>query len=169
MFCPQCGAANPDTAQYCQSCGTALDTAAGLATAGLHDAPIGDVRVRYGGFWIRFAAYFIDGILLGVVSWILVLLLGKTAADLVGVVLGWLYFAGMESSSKQATLGKMACGLRVTTEEGRRISFGRATGRYFAKIISSLILCIGYMMAGWTKRKQALHDMIASTLVIRAR
>lgn len=79
----------------------------------------------------------------------------------------WIYEAVMESSSKQATLGKMALGLKVTDEQGRRISFVRATGRYFSKIISGMILCIGYIMAGFTARKQALHDMIAGTLVTR--
>jgi uncharacterized RDD family membrane protein YckC len=73
----------------------------------------------------------------------------------------------MESSSKQATLGKMALALKVTDLQGRRISFARATGRHFAKIISGMILLIGYIMAGFTERKQALHDMIAGTLVIR--
>jgi len=79
----------------------------------------------------------------------------------------WIYEAAMESSSKQATLGKMALGLKVTDEQGRRISFGRATARYFSKIISGMILLIGYIMAGFTARKQALHDMIAGTLVTR--
>jgi len=79
----------------------------------------------------------------------------------------WIYEAAMESSSKQATLGKMALGLKVTDEQGGRISFARATGRYFAKIISGMILFIGYIMAGFTARKQALHDMIAGTLVTR--
>jgi len=80
----------------------------------------------------------------------------------------WIYEAAMESSAKQATLGKMALGLKVTDVEGRRISFARATGRHFAKYISGMILLIGYIMAGFTARKQALHDMIAGTLVIRA-
>jgi uncharacterized RDD family membrane protein YckC len=79
----------------------------------------------------------------------------------------WIYEAAMESSSRQATLGKMALGLKVADEQGRRISFARATGRYFAKIISGMILLIGYIMAGFTARKQALHDMIAGTLVTR--
>jgi uncharacterized RDD family membrane protein YckC len=74
----------------------------------------------------------------------------------------------MESSSHQGTLGKMALGLIVTDLEGRRINFARASGRYFAKIITGLIpLGIGYMMAGFTEKKQALHDMIASCLVLR--
>lgn len=79
----------------------------------------------------------------------------------------WIYEAAMESSSKQATLGKMALGLKVTDLEGRRISFARATGRHFAKLLSGMILLIGYIMAGFTERKQALHDMIAGTLVQR--
>ena len=73
----------------------------------------------------------------------------------------------MESSSRQATVGKMALGLKVTDLEGRRISFARASGRHFAKYISGMILLIGYIMAGFTERKQALHDMIAGTLVQR--
>ena len=74
----------------------------------------------------------------------------------------------MQSSSRQATLGKMALGIKVTSLDGERISFLRATGRYFATILSSLLLMIGYIMAAFTQRKQALHDMIASTLVVRA-
>jgi uncharacterized RDD family membrane protein YckC len=86
---------------------------------------------------------------------------------IISAILQWLYFSLMESSVWQATVGKKLLGLTVTDLEGRRISFGRATGRYFAKIISSLILFIGYMMAGFTEKKQALHDMIAGTLVLR--
>jgi uncharacterized RDD family membrane protein YckC len=86
---------------------------------------------------------------------------------LIRTVLNWLYYALLESSAWQATLGKKALGLEVTDMEGRRISFGRATGRFFAKIISALILWIGFIMAGFTEKKQALHDMIAGTLVIR--
>jgi uncharacterized RDD family membrane protein YckC len=85
----------------------------------------------------------------------------------VEIVLFWLYFAKLESGPKQATLGKRLLGLRVTDFAGERISFGRATGRTFAKFVSALPLEIGFMMAGWTERKQALHDMIAGTLVVR--
>ena len=78
----------------------------------------------------------------------------------------WLYFALMESSKNQATLGKMALGLRVTDLNGNRISFGKATGRYFGKILSSMTLLIGYIMAAFTAKKQALHDFVAGTLVL---
>jgi uncharacterized RDD family membrane protein YckC len=82
-------------------------------------------------------------------------------------VLNWLYFSLLESSGWQATLGKKALGLEVTDLAGRRISFGRATGRFFAKYISAIILMIGFLMAGFTEKKQALHDILAGTLVIR--
>lgn len=78
----------------------------------------------------------------------------------------WLYFALMEASSKQGTLGKMALGIKVTDMMGYQITFGRATGRYFGKILSGAILMIGYIMAAFTERKQALHDMLAGTLVV---
>ncbi|MGB6469852.1 MAG: RDD family protein, partial [Candidatus Acidiferrales bacterium] len=67
----------------------------------------------------------------------------------------------------QGTLGKRALGLLVTDLEGRRVSFGRASGRYFGKIVSALILMIGFIMAGFTEKKQALHDMLAGCLVLR--
>lgn len=78
----------------------------------------------------------------------------------------WLYHAIMESSTKQATLGKMAISMKVTDMNGNRITFARASGRFFAKILSGLIFNIGYIIAGFTEKKQALHDMIAGTLVI---
>ncbi len=85
-----------------------------------------------------------------------------------GIIASWIYYAYTESSANQGTLGKMALGLIVTDAQGRRITFGRATGRYFAKMITSLIpLGIGYAMAGFTEKKQALHDMIVGTLVLR--
>jgi uncharacterized RDD family membrane protein YckC len=146
------------------------------------------VTARYGGFWVRFVAAVIDGFLLGVIVWpvgaIFGLMVGiagrRVSMPDVGVHLvsgitvwtlfigaGWIYEASMESSSKQATVGKMALGLKVTNEGGQRISFARASARYFGKIISRMTLFIGYIMAGFTARKQALHDMIAGTLVVR--
>ena len=145
--------------------------------------------IRYGGFWIRVVAAIIDGILLGIVVFPVLGILGLSIGlagsqvsmpeigvhlvrGIVGWVLfmgaGWLYEAGLESSSKQATVGKMALGLKVTDEDGRRISFARASARYFSKILSRMILLIGYIMVGFTQRNQGLHDMIAGTLVTRA-
>ena len=142
----------------------------------------------YGGFWRRLLAYFIDGILVyivatgaaAVVGYLLGVQLGvigrwrggvRPGADalrfLLVSVISWLYWAGLESSQKQATLGKMALGLKVTDMRGEPISFGRATGRYFGKYLSALILCIGFLMIGWTAKKQALHDLMAGTLVLK--
>jgi uncharacterized RDD family membrane protein YckC len=83
------------------------------------------------------------------------------------VAVNWLYEALMTSSSKQATLGKMALSLKVTDKEGRRLTFLHATGRHFAKFVNGFTMNIGYIMAGFTDRKQGLHDMIAGTYVIR--
>ncbi len=131
---------------------------------------------NYAGFWLRFVAIFIDGIVLAIPRTIVAFALvamgldQQTLALLLGIftiVLYWLYFAGMEGSNSQATLGKMALGLKVTDENGNKIGFGQATGRYFGKIVSFIILGIGYMMAGFTQRKQGLHDIMAHTLVVR--
>jgi uncharacterized RDD family membrane protein YckC len=82
-----------------------------------------------------------------------------------GFIFTWIYYAGFESSHLGATPGKWVLGIYVTDLEGKRISFGRASGRYFGKIISGLILGIGYMMAGFTEKFQALHDTMAECLV----
>jgi len=133
------------------------------------------------GFWLRFFAIILDRIIcfLGMVTVFSIgIFIGHVfSSPAAGIDIGfilfltfpWFYFALMESSSTRATIGKMALGLQVTDLYGDRISFGRATGRYFGKIISGFILMIGFMMAGWTSQKQALHDMMAGTLVIRNR
>jgi uncharacterized RDD family membrane protein YckC len=83
------------------------------------------------------------------------------------MIIHWLYFAGMESSARQGTIGKSVMSLRVSDLDGKRISFGHATGRFFAKIVSGMIpFLIGYLMAAFTEKKQALHDLIAGTLVL---
>jgi uncharacterized RDD family membrane protein YckC len=135
----------------------------------------------YAGFWRRFAAYLIDSILFGivVVPIVLVALPDPTQAQAAApppafavlaplyYLVTWLYFALMESSGRQATLGKMALGIVVTDLDGNRIGFGKATARFFAKILSGLILYIGFIMAAFTQKKQGLHDMIAGTLVVK--
>ncbi len=85
---------------------------------------------------------------------------------MINITADWLYYALMESSKKQATLGKMIVGIKVTDMMGNRIGFGKATGRYFGKILSGLILGIGYVMAAFTEKKQALHDILSNCLVV---
>ena len=125
---------------------------------------------EYGGFLLRLVAAIIDGILLAIVQFIIGIVIDDTTTNtLINLVIGWLYYAGLESSANQATLGKRAMGLQVTDLDGNRIGFGKATGRYFAKIISALILLIGFIMVAFTEKKQGLHDMIAGTLVVKNR
>src|SRR6267378_435483 len=125
----------------------------------------------YAGFWRRFAAYFLDGLILiipaFVVGGVVFLIVDRsTLTSLATIALSWLYFALFHSSSRQATPGKSAFGIKVTDTAGERISFLRATGRFFALYVSALILFIGFLLAAFTARKQALHDMIAGTLVV---
>jgi uncharacterized RDD family membrane protein YckC len=122
----------------------------------------------YAGFWRRFFALILDTFVLSAADLFVHLILrSETSISLMNITIAWLYFALMESSIHQATLGKMAMGIHVTDMGEGRISFARATGRHFAKIISGLTLGIGYIMAAFTERKQALHDMMAGCLVIR--
>jgi uncharacterized RDD family membrane protein YckC len=128
--------------------------------------------MNYGGFWIRFIAYVIDSAIVTIGFVGIMLLLGMMGLELAGAqfiyaVLGILYFALMQSSKGQATIGKALCGLKVGGPNGERISVARALGREAAKIISSLILMIGFVIAAFTSRKQALHDFVATTYVVR--
>jgi uncharacterized RDD family membrane protein YckC len=145
--------------------------------------------VPYGGFWWRVLAFLIDTIILYIATGIIGSLLGIGIAPLAGIgasqevlfgttflaiqalnfVINWLYYALLESSGWQATIGKMVIGLVVTGPGGKRISFLRATGRYFAKFISTFILLIGFIMVAFTSRKQGLHDMMANTIVYKTR
>ena len=170
---PVAGAGTPYAAQT-----------AGYAPAPVY--PVAAVGAGYGGFWIRVVAAIVDAILVRIVvtpiglifggmSWlggmggglphVGLAFVGTGITALLAIAGGWLYEAYMESSSYQATLGKMIFGMKVTDLQGNRISFARATGRHFAKIISGMILLIGFIMVGLTERKQGLHDILAGTLV----
>ncbi len=136
--------------------------------------------MSYAGFWKRFAAAIIDCIVTTIGGFIIGFVFGFIMAvsvtndpqilrgmgNILGIILGWIYFAAMESSPMQGTLGKMALGIKVTDMEGNRISFGKATGRHFGKIISALLLGIGFLMVAFTRKKQGLHDIMARCLVV---
>jgi uncharacterized RDD family membrane protein YckC len=124
---------------------------------------------RYAGFWLRVAAMLLDLFIVWIGASVAVIVLGILTGPFSVLVLAvpWLYFATQESSDKQATIGKKAVGIKVTDLAGDQITFGRATGRFFGKFLSALIVYIGFMMAGWTEKKQTLHDMLADTLVVR--
>lgn len=140
---------------------------------------------NYAGFLRRLGALILDILILSVPAYLLAYMLGdypsakinKTACvaetpyftiyKAASFLLNWLYFALLESSGKQATLGKQALGLYVTDTSGARLSFVKATVRHFGKFISAITLFIGFLMAAFTARKQALHDLLAGTLVLR--
>jgi uncharacterized RDD family membrane protein YckC len=188
LRCAKCGGEIPETAAFCPYCGAPDKGKDGPAAELTQHAepPRPQARVVYAGFWLRAAAYVVDSILLGLTAGLLIigplmehaglspdnpwiLLTGSSrqvvAVQLLMIMVFWLYWATMESSPWQATLGKRIFGLVVVDLTGKRISFARATGRYFAKVLSSLFF-IGFIMAAFTARKQALHDMLASTLVV---
>ena len=127
----------------------------------------------YGGFWIRFLAYIVDSLIVFIGCAVIAAaaaLAGEIASaigSLVFLVGPFLYFAGMQASARQATLGKALLGLKVAGAGGDRISFLRSLGRELAKLISAFALMIGFLLAAFTQRKQALHDMVASTVVVR--
>ncbi len=198
MYCSKCGALMADGAVFCSACGQAFSAAATLARPPMNSQAVAATpRVEYGGFWLRFLAYLIDGavITLGIIFvgiplvfltglgtllsqihpeedlndagfWLILAVIFLFAT--VSLAVTWLYHALMESSEWQATVGKKALGLVVTDMAGRRVSFWRATGRHFGKIVTNMVPAfIGYIMAGFTQQKQALHDMIAGCLILR--
>ena len=128
----------------------------------------------YANFFQRLGAFIIDNLILTVVLFPISLLLsgimrGDNAGPLlilIYMVIGWLYFALQESSEKQATIGKKILSIKVTNFDGNRLTFAKASGRFFAKMLSALIYGIGFIMAAFTKKKQALHDKIAGTFVV---
>jgi len=155
----------------------------------LHDGIPSPGNVQFAGFWIRFGAYIIDAFVLFPISVVLELMLrgaglpfagefmsmdggsgslqtGDALNTVLGIVVGVYYFVHFHSSERGATLGKRALGLRVVTTDFERLTPGRAFGRYCAKIVSGLTLMIGFIMAGMSVRKTALHDLICNTYVI---
>lgn len=195
MYCTQCGARLPEPANFCPDCGKPADGAAeapvatfgapsrseppAAAPAAATPAAPADVA-RYAGFWRRVAAWAIDSLIYTVILIpvvVVTLMVASPAGQepgpafmaanyLISWGLGWLYYALQHSSVHQATFGKRALGIKVVSLQGERISFARATGRYFAYLVASFTLCIGLVMAAFTKRRQALHDIMAGTLVV---
>ena len=190
QFCIRCGApTNPGSAASTPISAVSSNPVPPYsAPAGSYSPAISAAGIQYGGFWIRVVAAIIDAIILRVVVAPVGMIFGGLgmAGRMSGLphrglaLMGggvtfilllfgsWLYEALMESSSYQATLGKMIFGMKVTDLNGNRISFERATGRHFAKWLSGMILGIGYIMVAFTERKQGLHDLLAGTLVRRS-
>lgn len=121
----------------------------------------------YAGFWRRLAAIVVDCIVLAIPNYAIdAALHGGLVAGLLEIAIAVAYFAGLHSSKLQATVGKMAFGIKVTDLEGKRIGVPLAIARYFATWLSALVLGIGFVIAGFTKKRQALHDILCKTLVL---
>ena len=195
QVCASCGNQSQPYGRFCLFCGDILsESASKLST--VHEKRKRTVSVatglnsstNYAGFWIRACAGTIDVVLEAAGALVLTVaidfLLGRfgpllglspftskvatgIAFILILAVGSWLYCAFAESSCWRATIGKRILGLQVVTAEGGKISFGQATVRHLMKFLSLFILTIGFMMAGWTKRRQALHDIPSDCLVIR--
>jgi len=120
----------------------------------------------YAGFWIRVLASLIDEVLILGAVFVTVELGARTLAGLVIFAGVFLYYPLMEASDAQGTIGKLVLGLAVTDTAGRRISYARAYGRVFGRIVCAVTGNIGYLLVAFTSRKQGLHDLIAGTLVL---
>jgi uncharacterized RDD family membrane protein YckC len=188
LFCNGCGQENNAQASFCVRCGASLPGAPAGVASGMAVPAYGN---RYGGFWLRVLAYILDSVVMQIVMMpVVFLFLGgmflgpmrelqehpgapPPPAFFAGILLvagisfalHLVYEAWLTSSSWQATIGKKVVQLKVTDLQGNRLTFPHAAGRFLAKIVSGIILGIGYLMVGFTERKQGLHDMIAGTLV----
>jgi uncharacterized RDD family membrane protein YckC len=187
VTCQRCGWQG-EQAQYCARCGADLGKSPAAARTSFPPPPVAQpasppirvaATIRLAGFWIRFVAVLIDGVVLLVAQGILFsagwMLSGgnmgggmalKGAVNLFGTLIGAAYGIVFHWLWGQ-TLGKMALQIKVVSMDGGPLSFGQATGRYFATFLSALILCIGFIMAGIRSDKRALHDLLAGTRVVR--
>lgn len=146
------------------------------------------MEFNHGGFWLRLAAALIDTIITqvglmiigGVIGIFVGIFMGASGAPMgdiemvaggigyaISIIGQWLYFTIFEISGWMATPGKKILGLQVTDMNGEQIGFGRANGRYWGKVVSALILMIGFIMIAFTEKKQGLHDIMAGTLIIK--
>lgn len=142
---------------------------------------MGSGRMVYAGFLSRVGALILDSVFLALITLIpafgigiaSVMIFGPDAGanvagaigNLFGLIVGVTYYVGLETSAKQATWGKQIVGIKVTDLNGRRITVGRSLGRYFAKVLSGCTI-IGWFLPLFTEKKQALHDIVAGTLVL---
>ena len=193
QVCASCG--NPLHADggFCLFCGDILQDAATSQAQPLPVVPVVPLAetprpLQYAGFWRRVWAASIDLILEALAALLVTLFVDlamkifspqvglssitaryATGIAFIGVLTigAWLYAAFSESSRWRATIGKRIIGLEVVTAKGGQLSFGQATVRHFMKFLSLFTAAVGFMMAAWTKRRQALHDIPSDTLVIR--
>jgi uncharacterized RDD family membrane protein YckC len=195
QVCGNCGNPALPDGKFCLFCGDVLSESPEKASTiadpsnprNAHDAANPEPP-EFAGFWLRVWAGAIDGTLAALAALVITVIVGFamkvigghfglspiTSSYVTGIAFilvltigAWLYCAFSESSSHRATLGKRIVGLQVVTASGGRLTFGQATVRHFMKFLSLFTAAVGFMMAGWTKRRQALHDMPSDCVVIR--
>lgn len=185
--CSQCGRSFPQDQVLTYEGQTICAACKPLFVQKLREGASLPAMLEYGGFWIRLVAKFIDNIIVGIVQWAVLIPVSMMVAPSVVqageqmagsgflALMGFQVVFGISLPAAYstffigrfgATLGKMACRLRVVTPEGGRVSYARALGRFFSEMISSMILAIGYLMAAFDDEKRALHDRICSTRVV---
>jgi uncharacterized RDD family membrane protein YckC len=191
LYCGKCGAEIPEGAEKCNACGEPVAPSNGsLDSSGTGSSHSPRRAAIYAGFWLRAVAFICDLLILIVAAFPFLWKLIEQnvgsqpsmheylafyssgtrqaiAFQLLLQLICWLYFAAFESSRWQATPGKRLFRIYVTDLNGKRVSFARATGRYVGLALEHLTLFIGFAMAGFTARKQALHDIIAACLVLK--
>jgi uncharacterized RDD family membrane protein YckC len=119
------------------------------------------------GFWRRFGAYLIDGILLAIPYVILAMIVEDVLAYALYLALSIAYFGYFEGGESGQTLGKRALGIRVIDfRAGGPIGFGRGALRYIGKILSGIPIALGFLWMLWDREKQTWHDKIATTVVV---
>jgi len=170
MKCPECGLINPDSALRCD-CGFDFQSQS-TKESYVEFIP------KYAGFWFRFGALFVDSFFTVITYGGIAILISRSTSIIIKpntlvyilfLIYSWIYWAGMESSSKQAMIGKMARKIKVTDLNGKRISFRRASGRFLGKLLSNATTLIGYLMAAFTIKKQALHDILTGCFFVENR
>jgi uncharacterized RDD family membrane protein YckC len=186
MFCPRCGTWNPEGKLHCKLCGEGLQPGVAAIDPALlvaHDFAVHARNVPvYGGFWRRAAALIIDSLVMFFPLATLRVLLGLDMMNdwkvdssewwisaWTELVLSWLYGALLIAGPARGTLGMQVMDLHVTGLQGERVSFARATARYMAQFLSVFALMVGYVMQVFTRRRQTLHDLVSSTVVVRTR
>lgn len=172
MFCSKCGIENLNEANFCKSCGAAMRTeAVPLAMPNPDNPTTGLTDVHYAGFWRRGAAAIVDWQIVGAAAAMSRFVSTKSdgvqiIGSIVILLLVGLWFALLESRDS-ATLGKRLFHLAVLRTDKSKLSFARASGRYFGRFISAIILGVGYVMQPFTAKKQALHDMMTDSVVVQ--
>ena len=190
MYCSRCGTWTPDSASTCARCGEGLTPhppvveGVEVVATPLRAEPAAPAAraIRYAGFWRRAIALVVDGVVLFFPGAILRISAGMPPPwvpqpmrdDQLGLyltvfavtsIITWLYSALLESSHWRGTLGQQLLGLRVGDGQGQRISFARASARYFAQYLSAALCLTGYLFNLWTPRRQTLHDMVAGCVL----